>query len=156
MANRRSGQGRGSGRFTKRRQMTVPDRGLKYLVQAAIADMPELRGRPVGQAIVWLATEAMRVAYRGRMTFRRLLAESLGDDRWAWAKTDDPLASFAGETYLSCEKLERVLDGRDEPTSEMIAAIAGAIDVDVNYLLELAGKKLEGNGHDVDVTVKNR
>lgn len=155
MPKRPSGERRGRPQGPKRRQLTVPDRGLKYLVQAAMADLPGLRERVVSQAIVWLVKEALRMAYRGRVTVRLLLAQGLNDDRWDWSKADDPIASFANENYLSLEDLQRFLDGRDEPTSEMIAVIAGALDLDVNYLLELAGTTLEENGHDVDVKIAN-
>jgi transcriptional regulator with XRE-family HTH domain len=129
----------------KHRQLSVPNIRLRYVVMAAVGDLKALEDRRLGQAVVWLVNYAIAAIYRDRLTLARLLALSLYDEKYDWARADEPLEAFAEEALLDPQVVERILMGRAAPTNEQYSAIAGALDKDVDELMELP-TKLEENG----------
>lgn len=129
----------------KHRQLSVPNVRLRYVVMAAMGDIKALEGRRIGQAVVWLVKYAIAAIYRDRVTLARFLALSLYDEKYDWARAEDPLEAFAEEALLDAQVIERILMGRAVPTTEHYSAIAGAIGIDVDELTAMA-TKLEENG----------
>ena len=67
---------------------------------------------------------------------RELLGEALRRRRRAQGRT---LADVAAQAGMSMQHLSDVERGRKDPSSEMVAAICGALDLTLGQLMSLAG-----------------
>lgn len=132
-------------RTRRDRQLSVPNKGLRYLVMAAMGDIPALRGRSFGHSMLWLIKFGLAAHYRGQETLGSYLARSLYDIRYAWASDEDPLESFLAEALMDKSVFEGILLGRTQPTAEDYSTLAGTLRVPVDQLLDLP-LKLEENG----------
>ena len=116
---------------------TAVNEGLRYVVMAAIGDLPSLNGRPIGRAIAWLVKYALERIYGDRLTFARFIALALEDENNDWASAEDPLEGLAEAALLEAKLIERLMLGRAVPTAEQYSALAGALRVDVDWLAAL-------------------
>lgn len=137
----------------KRRHIIVVDKGLRYLLMAATGDFPQLRGRTTNQALVWLGKYAMAILYLDRPSLGYYLAQKLYDERYPWAKEDDPMVAMAEAALIEPSLIESVILGKTEPSNEFLSAIAGALNEDVETLLEMVAATDLGEQVDVRAVV---
>lgn len=81
---------------------------------------------------------------------RELLGEALRRRRRAQGRT---LADVAAQAGMSMQHLSDVERGRKDPSSEMVAAICGALDLTLGQLMSLAGATEAGRTHRTDRAV---
>lgn len=75
--------------------------------------------------------------------WREALGHQLRAERSA---RGDRIADVAGRAGVSPQYLSEVERGRKDPSSEMLAALAGALDLTVGQLTRRAGARLTGSG----------
>lgn len=132
----------------KRDQITANAKGgLRFRIEAAIADLPELRNMTVTTALTWLADYALDILYRGRrMTIPRLVSEKLKDQQFEWGRLEgDPVAAkalLAERADIDPEILGLIVIGKATPTEENLSGLASAFDMEVDLLIEIS----EGRG----------
>ncbi len=133
--------------------MTFNAHGLRLKIEAIRKDYSDLHGLDLGGTISYLIRYAIRKIRGGRQTLASILADALCDKRYPWYSRDhaEAKASFAEYAMLDLAQVDLVFDPAATVSDEIIAAIAGVLDRDVDELLAIhheANNKVSGDSHD--------
>ena len=128
--------------------------GFRFRLEAAIADIPELRTHSITTAIIWLAGYALDILYRGlKVSIPQLIASKMRDKRFEWARMEgDPVAAkkLAAKTAeIDYDRFCLIAKGEASPTEEDLSGLASAFEMDIDDVIDSAegrGPLINGEG----------